>query len=154
MVKFPCYVCEKPVAHTHKAICCDLCQTWVHIKCNNLSKKNYIDLKRDQLPWYCKICLQKEISFTHLNNDDFKEINHILDNATKSSRMPPSLLQKMNNISLEENLLCKYYTCEELNNLTKSKKIKDLTFMHLNISSLTYHIDEISELLNSLNKNL
>ena len=28
-VKFPCKKCKKPVAQNHKAVCCDVCDTWV-----------------------------------------------------------------------------------------------------------------------------
>ena len=38
--KFPCRICEKNVSDKDKAVQCDLCKLWVHIKCNNL---NYLD---------------------------------------------------------------------------------------------------------------
>ena len=37
-IKFPCKICEKPVAQNHQAICCDVCDTWVHIKCMQQNK--------------------------------------------------------------------------------------------------------------------
>ena len=36
--KFPCDVCYKAVAKSPNAVCCDSCNLWVHIKCNNLTK--------------------------------------------------------------------------------------------------------------------
>ena len=39
---FPCKLCPKNVRDNDNAILCDLCQTWVHIKCDHL---NYIDYK-------------------------------------------------------------------------------------------------------------
>ena len=38
--KFPYRICEKNVSDKDKAVHCDLCEPWVHIKCNNL---NYLD---------------------------------------------------------------------------------------------------------------
>ena len=38
---YPCGVCQRAVAETHRAICCNICQKWVHIKCNNLDKNDY-----------------------------------------------------------------------------------------------------------------
>ena len=46
MVNFPCSVCEKPVAINHEAVCCDICNKWVHIRCNNICKKTYRCLKK------------------------------------------------------------------------------------------------------------
>ena len=40
VVKFPFGICQKTVGMKHNAICCDLCNTWIHIACNNLDKKN------------------------------------------------------------------------------------------------------------------
>ena len=34
--KFPCRICVKNVSDKDKAVQCDLCELWVHIKCNNL----------------------------------------------------------------------------------------------------------------------
>ena len=39
--KFPCKICEN-IANSNQAIQCDLCNSWVHIKCNDL---NYTDYK-------------------------------------------------------------------------------------------------------------
>ena len=38
--KFPCRICKKNVSDKDKAVQCDLCELWVHIKCGNL---NYLD---------------------------------------------------------------------------------------------------------------
>ena len=40
--KFPCKICPKNVSDKVKAVQCDLCELWVHIKCNNL---NYLDYR-------------------------------------------------------------------------------------------------------------
>ena len=34
---FSCKLCPKNVSDNDNAILCDLCQTWVHIKCNHLN---------------------------------------------------------------------------------------------------------------------
>ena len=38
--KFPCRICAKNVLDKGKAVQCDLCGLWIHIKCNTL---NYLD---------------------------------------------------------------------------------------------------------------
>ena len=43
-VKHPCLVCEKPVAKTHRAVMCDTCERWTHIKCGNISPSQYVEL--------------------------------------------------------------------------------------------------------------
>ena len=40
--KFPCKICVKNVQDKDKAVQCDLCELWIHIKCNNL---NYLDYR-------------------------------------------------------------------------------------------------------------
>ena len=32
--KFPCKICAKNVQDKDKAVQCDLCELWIHIKCN------------------------------------------------------------------------------------------------------------------------
>ena len=40
-----CPFCEKIVKTRDKAICCDLCSKWIHIKFNNLNDLEYEYLK-------------------------------------------------------------------------------------------------------------
>ena len=35
-------ICTKTVHYKDKAVHCDLCELWIHIKCNNL---NYLDYR-------------------------------------------------------------------------------------------------------------
>ena len=41
MIAYPCGVCNKSVASNHRAIECDLCKKWIHLKCNKLADKDY-----------------------------------------------------------------------------------------------------------------
>ena len=41
MFNSPCSVYEKPVGIYHEPVCCDKCNEWFHIRCNNISKKTY-----------------------------------------------------------------------------------------------------------------
>ena len=56
-VKFPCNLCSKPVAKNHRALCCDICDQWVHIKCNNISPSDYELLKSSESKWFCVKCI-------------------------------------------------------------------------------------------------
>ena len=46
--KYPCGICTKIVSYRHKAIQCDLCNYWNHIKCDNVENKTYETLKKSQ----------------------------------------------------------------------------------------------------------
>ena len=47
-----------PVATTHRAMGCDQCSRWIHIKCGNISVKDYNLFKvgNDPYPWKCPVC--------------------------------------------------------------------------------------------------
>ena len=41
----------------HKSICCSNCNKWVHFKCSNLSKEEFINHNNDEtLIWRCECC--------------------------------------------------------------------------------------------------
>ena len=54
--KFSRRICEKNGSDKDKAvqIQCDLCELWVHIKCNNPTDYRY--LQNSNKPWYCIEC--------------------------------------------------------------------------------------------------
>ena len=45
MTKYPCGICTKCVKTNQKAVFCDYCLHWVHIKCDTISGLEYEDLK-------------------------------------------------------------------------------------------------------------
>ena len=71
MPQFPCGICEKPVAKNHKAIQCDKCKLWVHIKCNKINVQTYNLLINDESTWYCLKCVQTIFPFSEVNKEEF-----------------------------------------------------------------------------------
>ena len=70
-IRFPCKISRLNVKKNTKAIQCDLCKSWVHIKCNHL---DYIDDKYFQDsndPWFCATCCSTYFPFASLNNNCF-----------------------------------------------------------------------------------
>ena len=89
-----CSVCKKSVLNQHKAICCDHCNQWVHIKCNNWNDLDYNLLKSKNENWYC-ILFTPEILMNQLNNftDDEKENELNLPNCKYRDIDLPKTLQ-------------------------------------------------------------
>ncbi|XP_065665725.1 uncharacterized protein LOC136087146 [Hydra vulgaris] len=135
MESFPCIVCHKNVAKNHKSIQCDKCNCWVHIKCNNISSKQYSDLISDPQTWFCIICDPQPSSIKTLNlnvSTNSPNLNYLF-----------KCLNKVNNSVLD----CKYYNVDDFNALDLN--LNPLNFLHLNISSLSFHIDELKSLISS-----
>ena len=63
---FPCGICSKTAAKNHNVVCCNKCDMWVHIKCNNITKLCYKKLQKDNEPWYYKACLSQVFPFSGL----------------------------------------------------------------------------------------
>ena len=155
MVNFPCSVCEKPVGINHEAVCCDKCNKWVHIRCNNICKKTYRNLKNDPSPWFCKLCIRTEIPFSQLNNTEFARLTKNCIILHKKQIVESyTLPEKLNQFTENENLSCKYYNNEQLKEIiSQENNSKGLSLFHLNISSLPFHMDEFTNLLAELNSN-
>jgi len=52
-----CAVCKRTMAKTHRAVTCDSCSKWCHIKCGGVSVNEYRRLQmEDEIPWICPIC--------------------------------------------------------------------------------------------------
>ena len=55
-VRCPCGICNRAVASNHRAVCCDDCNSWIHIKCANISPEHYEHLKTSNCTWICFSC--------------------------------------------------------------------------------------------------
>ena len=53
-----CPVCNRSVAKNHRAVSCDSCTRWCHIKCGGISVKQYKEFDaRQSFSWVCPPCL-------------------------------------------------------------------------------------------------
>ena len=153
IVKYPCKICQKPVAKNHFAIKCDLCNTWVHIACNKITKQTYRILQNDQTQWFCIECNKEFTPFANLTNDEFlftvkgKKIPFI-SKRRKHSPEKKQFLENINNINKQnENDTITTYLLPEDFKTENTNNNKNLNLFHLNISSLGYHISDLQDLL-------
>ena len=68
-VKHPCLACEKPVAKSHRAIMCEICEKWIHIKCSNITPAEYLQLSGSDEPWFCIYCSVFSFSDSFFSED-------------------------------------------------------------------------------------
>ena len=69
LILMDCYLCavrKKSVLSQHKAICCDHCNQWVHIKRNNLDDLDYNLLKSKNKKWYYIVCTPESLPFCQI----------------------------------------------------------------------------------------
>ena len=160
-IAYPCRVCNHPVAKNHKAIKCDKCGLWVHIKCNKINVQTYNLLQKDNSSWYCISCVKTVFPFSDLNNHEFhttiqgKKIKYL----TVSRKRSPNeniLIDRLNG-ALNENELenpSSYFDIDDLNSNFPINEFDGTNFLHMNISSLSHNFDEFHALLKQINVKL
>lgn len=143
-IKYPCGVCSRSVANNHNAVYCDSCDSWVHIKCNFLNKKTYKKLQKDNNPWFCIKCLRNQLPFQSQVNVNDSQKQQIATESDKNSKFR-ALFE---NIDCNEDCpMSEYYTPQELSKVNLGNCN---LYIHLNISSLSYHIDDLNLLLSEI----
>ena len=105
-----CSVCKKRVLNQHKAIYCDHCYQWVHIKSNNLNDLDYNLLKSKNENWYCILCTPEILRFCQIN----EKMSIPKGNLNEPTDALVNLMNQLNNFTddKKENELnlpnCKY----------------------------------------------
>ena len=160
-----CNICDKTVAKNHKAIECNTCLKWVHMKCNKLDAEDYTaDLNDENFDFFCINCLSENLPMLKLDDNQFElttkgidypeeiDVNELLLSSTQLD-----IIKKINasishdvgsNDDSDDNsedthpIDCKYYTIEQLNS-KKLDSTKHFSILHLNIHSLEFHIEEL-----------
>ena len=170
VVKDPCVLCKKFIAKTHRALRCDICLGWVHIRCNYVSPATYFDYMDNEndpaIPvkdnWYCIKCVNSHLPFGILNDKQFyinsKGIltESSLDNISFSlGESEKKIAKQISNIIIEstdpatDSNFCKYYETDTFAN-KKFNSQQNLSILHLNIASLQFHFDSLLVLLEVL----
>ena len=157
-IKFPCKICKKFVNSNHKSIQCDLCDNWIHLKCNNLNDIDYNSLNNSIEPWYCISCTTIILPYGNLTNELFFCITRDFETTYNLQLHPPKNLQSLfnefndtsSNNDESNSINCKYYDIDSfLDSKFKSKNI--FPIFHLNIASLSKHKSDLETLLTMLN---
>ena len=156
--KYPCNICNNPVAKNHKAIQCDKCQLWVHITCNKINLQRYNLLIEDESTWYCISCSKDLYPFSSLNDSEFhktiqgKKIK-FLTVAKKRSRNENTLLNKLSDAINDENIdnSSSYFDESDFNKNFPKDLFDGTNFFHMNISSLCRNFDDLHTLLSEIN---
>ncbi|XP_060579019.1 uncharacterized protein LOC132735993 [Ruditapes philippinarum] len=123
-IKFPCGGCYRPVASNHRAVYCEACYLWWHIKCAAISASEYVKLSNDDEPWLCRNCNTFHFS------DSYFEPNISLDSSIQSD--------------CEDNDIPAIF--DELINIKKESPNK-FTCAYININSLRNKFDFLKEIL-------
>ena len=148
---------------------CDLCDKWVHIKCNYVSKdlyNSYINENENPLihdndtsKWICINCMNSNLPFSTINDKSFhltsKGIHNDCDldkfniSLNTSDKQITDQISKMiieNTDPENNNNFCKYYDTEDFVK-AKFENISNFSVFHLNIASLQFHFEELKILL-------
>ena len=95
------------ISDAAKAICCDPCNEWIHINCNELNDIDYENLKTSNNIWFYKLCIKEILPFcskqTNIdeNNSGYSnitinllnllsQINHLTDNDNSEDENLPN----------------------------------------------------------------
>ena len=142
-----CGKCLKAIARNLNPICCNICEKSFHIKCTGLSN-SHARLDAQKCAGYnCPKCVANSLPFADLDeNKTYLEFNdsRISDSnwINKPSFTIQSLLDQMPGQKFESDELLsnsissKYYKPSEL-------PANNFTMLHINIASLSKHIDEL-----------
>ena len=92
-----------------------------------------------------------KVPFSSLNNTEFSRLlNGKSIIPKKELKATPTIFEKLNIFTENENIACKYYSKEQFKKLKKDNQDKNKSLLHLNICSLPYHIDNLTNLLYDL----
>ena len=159
-IKFPCKICKRAVAENHKAVCCDVCNIWVHIKCNKINTQTYNLLKRETAAWSCIDCSKDFFPYSSLTDIELlstKQGKKIKFLATRQKcRIQENVLtNRLNNTLNDSDLMhaSSYYHIDEFNETFDPNVFNGLNVVHFNISSLSYDFDQLHTPLSNLKIN-
>ena len=159
----PCGICNKSVASNHRAIQCETCKFWIHIKCNNISPPQYTKYMSDDDPWICAKCIKTNLPFSEIDNKLFYLNQQGISTQSNIEKIKLSikpadknLINQITNLIIEntnpenENRkFCNYYDVDKFTK-TKFKPESNFSLLHLNIASLQFHVDDLKILLQLL----
>ena len=161
--KYPCSICDKSVRNNQKAILCDTCKLWTHIKCDGTSNNDYENMieNQDDTLWHWLVCrVRLSCSLFPFTLSDIVELQNLQN--SDSMRMLESLptfdiseVSKFANLSsndidlnISNSVNCKYYSVENFYKLqVKESKSDNFNIFHSNVNGLDTHFEILHQFL-------
>ena len=117
-----------------------------HIKCNSTTKFCYRKLQQSHGPWYCQKCIKQVLTFSELT---YSQLNRITKGNFVSC--PKKIIQEINltflddenGASIKNDCLTPDEFYKELSNISPTSNF----YLHMNISSLPYHFNDLKYLV-------
>jgi hypothetical protein len=142
-----CPTCQRTIAVNHRAATCDSCKKIFHIKCGEITSKQYRVLTSAEtiVKWTCPACALASLAslpFSTLSDDMF---NNLFSHKTGSNSENDysQLINKSDSNSAE------FAASEWFNTNINSYYKNNLMIAHLNINSICGKVDEVIDLLNT-----
>ena len=138
-----------------KKVSCQICNTWFHKKCTQLSGKDFKLISFKKISSLCQSCFHKRVPIgSPKNNKNLKTYSHLNIIITPRSTKT-NFYNNCNSIEMlfDDNdhhtfINSKYYDVNELNAL--NNKANYFGILHLNIASLSKHTDSLSYVLSMI----
>ena len=148
-VKHAFGICKKTVAKNHNAICCDKCNQWVHITCNKITKYCFIKTSKGQVTMVLQAVNWKEIPFSNMTDIQLNRLmkeRYLISQKLISEQ--DQILFSDKNFSFATN---DYWMLEKFSKFIDNKFPSHL-HLHTNISTLSYHTDDLPSFILSCKK--
>ena len=151
--KYPCGTCGKAVTWKQKAICCDSCDIWFHVQCENVRSQIYECMQNSNTTWECIQCGMPNFSTTLFdltkldnNNNPYSVLSDVPDhlNVSNTSSIGSPLLTSSPSRTTTSQEKPKYQH--------KPKKVsfKPLRILNVNCQSIKNKIPEFHTLVDSV----
>ena len=151
-----CSCCKNVIAKNHKKLLCSACNMYSHKNCNDLSDKDF-DTKKNS-DFLCQNCIKSSVPFTNLNDFEFSMLvtdgvlsdtlstcnslsNFQLELCKKFSNCINKKYQEVNEDEEFSSINCEYHSVESYLARKINKKMY-MSILHLNIHSITRHIED------------
>ena len=100
-MRFNCCFCKLNVSDRTKTICCNHCNEWIHINCNELNDIDYENLKTSDDVGIANYVLKKKFYLFVLNKLILMKITQVIPVLTNTNLL--NLLSQISNLTDNDN---------------------------------------------------
>ena len=129
-----CPKCQKALNCSSKAIYCDICNNWLHLKCSNESNIQFAELDSSSAPYYCHACISNTMPINAVINT-----NDVKTDYLGLAEMKGEYIEVGSD----------YHDINSFNQLNTQYK-NNICLLHINIRSLRKNNEKLSMMLADL----